>query len=263
MFSDNQINRYSRHLILNGFGPKAQQKLFNSRVLVIGAGGLGSPALLYLTSAGVGTIGIADFDKVDISNLQRQVLFCENDIGSLKTESSFKRLKSLNSDVDFRLHTEKITPDNILQIIREYDFIIDGSDSIQMKLLINDACIIQEKPFSHAGALEFRGQLMTILPHQSACLRCIFENSLHSDYLTCSQAGILGPVVGTLGTLQALEAIKYLTNTGRLLTNRILSFQGDTMHINTINIKRNLECIVCGQVPILTSLNREEYKSCQ
>jgi molybdopterin/thiamine biosynthesis adenylyltransferase len=263
MFTENQLHRYGRQIILKEFGPQAQRKLLDSRVLVIGAGGLGSPALLYLAAAGAGTIGIADFDTADLSNLNRQILFDENDVGIPKAEAARKRLSGLNQDIRYIMHSEKITVDNIPAIIADYDFVIDGADTRATKLLINDACILGNKPFCHAGALEFGGQLMTVVPHQSACLRCVFGGIREFEGLTCAQAGILGPVVGVLGTLQALEAIKYLTGIGVAMIDSMLSYQGDITRFHTIRVKRNPECPVCGVNPTITLLDDEEYCNCQ
>jgi len=249
MFSESQLHRYSRQIVLQGFGPKAQQKLLDSRVLVIGAGGLGSSALLYLAAAGVGTIGIADFDKVDISNLQRQILYCEDDIGKLKAKAASFRIVALNSDVKCVEYVNKISAKNILVIIAEYDFIIDATDTLKTKLLINDACVLAKKPFCHAGALGFSGQVMTVIPYETTCLRCVIDHEPQTAQPTCSQAGIIGAVVGVLGTLQALEAIKYLTQTGYLLTNSVLSFQGDMSRFHTLPLEKKQECEVCGINP--------------
>lgn len=175
MFTEEQLHRYSRHIILKGFGPRAQRKLLDSSVLVIGAGGLGSPALLYLAAAGAGKIGVADYDAVEISNLQRQILYSQQDLNIPKATAAAARISKLNSDIQIVQHSERIQENNILDIIKGYDFVIDGTDSPRMKLLINDACVIAGKPFSHAGALEFAGQIMTIVPYKSACLRCVFE----------------------------------------------------------------------------------------
>lgn len=262
MFTEDQLNRYSRHIILKGFGPKAQKKLLHSSVLVIGAGGLGSSALLYLAAAGAGKIGIADYDKVDISNLQRQILYSQKDINTPKTEAAAFRLSELNSDVQLFQHTERIQPSNILNIIKEYDFIIDGTDSQKMKLLINDACVLANKPLAHAAAIEFSGQIMTIIPHKSSCLRCIFS-APENESLSCSQSGIIGAVVGVLGTLQALEAIKYLSGVGELLTDSFLSFQGDMARFHKFSVQRNPHCEICGETPTITDLNPETYQSCK
>lgn len=262
MFTDEQLHRYSRHIILKGFGPHSQRKLLDSSVLAIGAGGLGPPALLYLAAAGVGRIGIADFDVVDISNLQRQILYSQQDLNMQKSTAASSRLSKLNSDIRIIQHDKRIQASNILEIIKDYDFIIDGTDSLKMKLLINDACVIGGKPFSHAGVLEFSGQIMTIIPHQSTCLRCVFETPC-DEALTCAQAGVIGALVGVLGTLQALEAIKYLTGIGKLLTDSFLSFQGDIGRFHKLHVKRNEHCALCGAEPSITNLNMERYKTCR
>jgi molybdopterin-synthase adenylyltransferase len=262
MFTEEQLHRYSRHIILKGFGPGAQEKLLDSSVIVIGAGGLGSPALLYLAAAGVGTLGIADYDTVDISNLQRQILYNEKDLNKLKTAAASEGITELNSDVQITRHSEKIAASNILDIIASYDFVIDGTDTLRMKALVNDACIIGNKPFSHAGVLEFSGQIMTVIPHKSACMRCIIEE-LPDESVTCAQAGIIGAVTGVLGTLQALEAIKYLTDTGTLLTDSLLTFQGDITRFHKLHFNKNPKCPVCGNKPTIIDLNHRSYESCR
>lgn len=262
MFTEDQLHRYSRHIILKGFGPRAQKKLLDSSVLVIGAGGLGSPALCYLAAAGTGKIGIADYDTVEISNLQRQILYSQKDLNTPKVEASAFRLSEMNSDVQIYQHPERIQQSNILDIIKDYDFVIDGTDSQKMKFLINDACVLANKPYSHAGAIEFAGQIMTIIPHRSSCLRCVF-NLTEDESLSCAQAGVIGAVVGVVGTLQALEAIKYLTGVGVLLTDTLLSFQGDTTRFHKFNVQRDPHCAVCGLTPSITDLNTEKYQSCR
>ena len=247
--------------MLTGFGPTAQRALLNAHVLVIGSGGLGSPALLYLASSGVGTIGIADFDIIDISNLQRQVLFCQEEIGAPKVDAAHRRLRALNSDLAYNCHPDKISPANISTIISNYDFVIDATDSIQTKLLINDGCVINSKPFCHAGVLEYGGQLMTVIPRSSACVRCVLGATAEPAATPYAQKGIIGAIAGVVGSLQALEAIKYITGTGTLVQDSILTFQGDAMRFHTLRIARNTDCPVCGNAPSITDLNTMEYTS--
>ncbi len=246
--SDSQLERYSRNIILQDVGMAGQQRLLNAKVLVIGAGGLGSPALLYLAAAGVGTIGIADGDTVDLSNLQRQVLHSTETVGVAKTQSAADTIHKLNPDVHLITYDWRITADTITDIISDYDFIIDGVDNFATKFLINDACVLAKKPFSHAGVRGFYGQAMTYVPGQGPCYRCIFEEEPAGDEVAlCSEEGVLGTLPGILGSIQALEAEKYILGMGDLLTGRILTFDGLTMQIRTIDIKEPREsCPVCG-----------------
>jgi len=261
---DEQIERYSRNIILKEVGGKGQEKLLASKVLVIGAGGLGSPAVLYLAAAGVGTIGIADGDRVDISNLQRQVIHFTEDVGVHKAESAEKKIRRLNPDVNVIIHKEMIRASNAREIISKYDFVIDGTDNFAAKFLINDACVLLNKPYSHAGILRFNGQTMTVLPGKSACYRCIFAAPPPAGAIpTCSEAGVLGAMAGVMGTLQATEAVKYLLGVGDLLNDRLLVFEALPMTFREIKIKQNPACPVCGGHPTITSLTDYEQRACE
>ena len=236
-FSDQQIQRYSRHILLKDVGGKGQKRLLSSRVLVVGAGGLGSPIATYLAAAGVGTIGIVDADTVDLSNLQRQILHHTADVGRLKTESAKQTLESLNPDVSVELHPFMLDADNVRELIRDYDFILEGTDNFPTKFLVNDACILEDKPFNQGGILRFKGQTMTHLPG-TASYRCVYRQPPPPGAVpTCSEAGVLGAVAGILGTIQATEALKYLTDSGDLLTNRILTFDALAMNFRTVPVK--------------------------
>ena len=264
MFTEKQTERYSRHIILNEFGPRGQSRLLKSKVLVVGAGGLGSPALLYLAAAGIGTIGIADFDSVEVSNLQRQVIHSEADIGSRKTDSACRAIKRLNSDIDVILHHEEINFSNARRIMSAYDFVVDGTDRLSTKFLLNDACVLCKKPFSHAGAVEFGGQIMTVIPGKTACLRCVLPTSLPSDHQTvCSESGVLNAMVGVLGTLQALEAIKFIAQTGILLANAIMFFDGRSMNFKKVSINKNPACPICGNNPSIKGLGKDASPRCK
>lgn len=264
IFSEEQLERYSRHFVLREIGVSGQKRLLASKVLVIGAGALGSSALMYLAAAGVGTLGIADDDIVETSNLQRQIIHNADNVGMKKVLSAEQSVKKLNSDVTVNLHCERMTADNIQSIISDYDFIIDGTDRFESKFLINDACVLSQKPYSHAGAVRFEGQLMTYVPGQGPCLRCILENVPPKETaLTCSQAGVLGAVTGVLGSLQALEAIKYLLGIGELFVGKVLHFDGLTMQFRIVKIpESNPDCAVCGNRPTILNLidNKEEYE---
>ena len=235
--NDEQIERYSRHIILQGVGGEGQEKLLNGKVLIIGAGGLGAPVALYLAAAGVGTIGIIDADVVDISNLQRQVIHFTPDIGRPKVDSAKEKMNQINPDVNVITYHEFFTKENALEIIKDYDFVVDGTDSFPSKFLINDACVIGKKPFSHGGILRFDGQTMTHVPG-TASYRCVFKKQPPKNAVpTCSQAGVFGAVAGMLGTIQAAEAIRFITGVGDLLTNRILIFDALNMKFRTVNVK--------------------------
>ena len=260
--SNIQLERYSRNILVKEIGLEGQKKLLNSKVMIIGAGGLGSPAALYLASAGVGTIGIVDYDKIDLSNLQRQILHSTSKIGELKSESAKESLISLNPDLNIITHNKLVSEKNILNLIKDYDFILDCTDNIQSKFLINDACVILKKPFTHAGVIRFNGQLMTVIPGESPCYRCIFQDVPNENSVqTCKQVGVIGAAVGVIGSLQALEAIKYLTSTGELLTGNLLTFDALTMNFRKIKLpKRNHNCKVCGENPSINLQNLFDNK---
>ncbi len=235
--TEEQIERYSRHIILKDVGGPGQEKLLNAKVLIIGAGGLGAPAALYLGAAGIGTLGIIDADKVDLSNLQRQVIHSTADIGKAKVQSAKESIAAINPDVKVKTYEEFFTQVNALDLLSEYDFIIDGTDNFPVKFMINDACVLAKKPFSHAGILRFDGQTITHVPG-SASYRCVFKDPPPLNAVpSCSQAGILGAVAGVLGTIQATEALRYILGIGDLLTNRLLIVNTMTMAFRTVNVK--------------------------
>ena len=224
---------------------------------------MGSPALLYLAAAGVGTIGIVDNDKVDMTNLQRQVIHHTDDVGTEKVVSSANKIKTINPDVTVKSYHQLAKADNITDILREYDFVIDGTDNFPAKFLINDACYFEKKPFSHAGILKFDGQLITVLPGKTACYRCIFNYPPPPGKVpSCSQAGVLGVLAGVIGSLQATEAVKYLLNLGELLTDKLLTYDALKMNFRVINLSRNPECPLCGEKPEITELKDEEQQIC-
>ncbi|MBU0571514.1 MAG: molybdopterin-synthase adenylyltransferase MoeB [Candidatus Omnitrophica bacterium] len=261
-FTGEQIERYSRHIILQDVGAQGQKKIMEGKVLIIGAGGLGAPAALYLAAAGVGTIGLVDGDQVDLTNLQRQVIHFTPDVGKPKVASAKEKIEQMNPDVQVVTYEEMATASNISGIIRDYDFIIDGTDNFPAKFLINDACVFGRKPFSHGGILRFDGQTMTYLPGE-VCYRCVFKGSPPKNAVpACSQAGVLGAVAGMLGTIQAAEALKYFVGKGELLTNRLLVFNALKMNFRTVNIKRNKSCPVCGEKPTIVELFDEEQPVC-
>lgn len=262
-FTNEQMERYARHIILKEVGVKGQKKLLNAKVLIIGAGGLGAPAALYLAAAGVGTIGIADADEVDLSNLQRQVIHTTADIGKPKVESAKETMQAINPDVRVNTYQEFIASDNIREIIREYDFVLDGTDNFPAKFLINDACVMLRKPFCHAGIIRFKGQLMTWVPDQGPCYRCVFKNPPPKDAVpTCKQAGVIGAMAGVIGCLQAMEAVKYITGAGELLTGSLLTYDALKNEFHTIKLPRNPHCAVCGDNPTITELIDYEQTEC-
>jgi len=260
--TEEQLERYSRHIILQDVSIEGQEKIMNGKVLIIGTGGLGAPAALYLAAAGVGTIGLVDGDKVDLSNLQRQVIHFTPDVGKSKVISAKEKIEQINPDVKVITHQKLALADNIADLIKDYDFILDGTDNFPAKFLINDACVLGKKPFSHGGILRFDGQTMTYVPGH-ACYRCVFETAPPKDAVpTCSQAGVLGAVAGMLGTIQTAEVLKYLVGKGDLLTNRLLIFNALRMNFRTVNIKQNPNCAVCGDNPSITELKDEEQAVC-
>ncbi|MBU0992489.1 MAG: HesA/MoeB/ThiF family protein [Proteobacteria bacterium] len=245
-FTEDEKLRYKQHLVLENFGTKGQKKISRAKILVIGAGGLGSPALLYLAAAGIGTLGIADPDSVDISNLQRQVLYTTADIGEKKVIAAKRRIHDLNPDINIICHEFAIGYENITHIIERYDFIIDGTDNFSSKFLINDACVSIGKPFVHAGVVAYEGQAMTIVPGQSACYRCVFRNPPPSELKGSEQLGILGPIPGILGAIQATEAIKFMLGKGRLLLNHLLIYNAFDMTTRTVRVKQRKDCPACS-----------------
>ncbi len=263
-FTDQQLERYSRHIILNNVGIEGQLKIMQGKVLIIGVGGLGSPAALYLAAAGVGTIGIVDADKVDLSNLQRQIIHFTSDLQKTKTQSAFEKMKALNPDVHVNTYHLRVTAENIREIIRDYDFVIDGTDNFPAKFLINDACVMEGIPFSHGGILRFSGQTMTVVPAESACYRCSFPEPPPKNAVpTCAEAGILGVVAGMLGTIQAAEALKYLIKQGSLLTNALLTFDALKMDFRKVALRKRADCPLCGENPTILRLEDIEQAVCE
>jgi molybdopterin/thiamine biosynthesis adenylyltransferase len=258
-----QRERYARHLMLEDLGESGQERLLAGRVLVVGAGGLGSPAALYLAAAGVGTIGIADPDLVELSNLQRQVLHGTAQVGTSKVESARQRLAALNDDVTVVPHPFRVDADSIAGLLADYDFVVDATDNFAAKFLINDACVLAGRPFSHGGILEYAGQTMTVLPGISPCYRCLFPQPPPADLLgPCSRAGVLGVLPGVIGTIQATEAVKWLLGLGELLTGRLLTYDARGLRFREIPLSRAPGCPLCGDTPTITSLEPANYPTC-
>jgi adenylyltransferase/sulfurtransferase len=263
-FNEAQLERYSRHIILQDVGVEGQIEISDAKVLIVGAGGLGSPASLYLAAGGVGTIGIVDNDVVEMSNLQRQIAHFTKDINISKVESAREKMEAINPDVKVITYQEYLCADNIRDIVRGYDFVLDGTDNFPTKFLVNDACVMENIPLSHGGILRFNGQTMTIIPGESACFRCAFREPPPPDAVpTCSQAGVLGAIAGMLGTIQAAEALKFITGVGELLTDALLTFDAKTMNFRKIKLQRQENCPLCGIDPTITELVDSEQSVCE
>lgn len=259
-YSEEWIERYSRHIILPEVGGKGQEKLNSSKVLVLGAGGLGSPVSLYLAAAGIGTLGIVDSDEVDLSNLQRQILHSTKDIGRAKTVSANEKLSALNPDLIVSTYKEYVNSSNILDIIKDYDVIVDGTDNFPTRFLVNDACVLTGKPLVHGAILRFDGQAFTIIPGDGPCYRCIFEQPPPPGTVpNCSQAGILGAIAGIIGTIQATEVLKIILGKGQTLKGRLLVVDALDMTFREVKIRRNTACPVCGDNPTITELIDYEW----
>ena len=260
-FTDDQLERYSRHLILKEIGVRGQKKLLAARVLVIGAGGLGSPAAMYLAAAGVGTIGIVDDDVVDLSNLQRQIIHGTGNVGMPKVESAAETVTSLNPDVTVKPYHIRVSAGNIAELIAGYDVIVDAADNFSTKFLINDACVLAGKPYIYGGALRFEGQLMTYVPGRGPCYRCIFRDMpAAGEVPSCKEAGVLGAVVGVIGSMQAVEAVKLILGVGKPLTARLMTFDALAMTCRAVPLpEREPDCPVCGEHPTITTLDPARY----
>lgn len=262
-FTDEQVTRYSRHILLPEVGGKGQRKISKAKILLVGAGGLGSPAGLYLAAAGIGTLGVIDADAVDLSNLQRQIIHHTADVGRPKVESAKEKIQALNPDVQVVTYEERLVSANATSVISDYDVVIDGVDNFPAKFLINDACFFADKPLVHGGILRFEGRVTTILPRRSACYRCVFKQPPPPGLVaSCQEAGVIGVLAGIIGTIQATEALKLILGTGRLLTDRLLDFDGRRTEFREIRIKRNPACPLCGENPTITELIDHEQEAC-
>lgn len=260
---EDQIERYSRQIILPNIGGKGQEKLLKAKVLIIGAGGLGSPCALYLASAGIGKIGIVDSDKVELNNLQRQILHSTDKVATAKVESAKERLKGINPDVEVATYNTRLTSENILDIIKDYDIVVDGSDNFPTRYLVNDACVLSKKPLSHGGIFRFDGQAITIIPTKGACYRCLFAEPPPPGLVpSCQEAGVLGAVAGVIGVIQANEVLKYILEIGDLLVGKLLVFDALNSSFRQVKVPRDPKCPVCGDNPTVTKLiDYEEFCS--
>ena len=260
-FTPEQLIRYSRHFLLPEVGEEGQAKLLNAKVLMVGAGGLGSPSAYYLAAAGVGTMGIIDNDVVDLSNLQRQILHSNDRVGMPKTESAKMTLQALNPDVKIIPYQEKLTSQNIMEIIKDYDIIVDGCDNFPTRYLVNDACVLAKKPNVHGSIFQFEGQASVFYPGKGPCYRCLYPEPPPPEMApSCQEAGVLGVLPGLIGVIQALETIKLILGKGDTLVGRLLCFNTLTMEISTLKLKADRACPMCGDKPTIHQLiDYEEF----
>jgi adenylyltransferase/sulfurtransferase len=255
-FTDSQVQRYSRHIILPEVGGKGQKKLCQAKVLVIGAGGLGSPAAMYLAAAGVGTLGLADGDVVDLSNLQRQILHSTATLGKPKVQSGHHMLSALNPDITVNTYRENISAQNIMRFLPDYDIILDGSDNFSTRFVVNDACYFAKKTLISGSIFRFEGQLATIKPHDGyPCYRCLYPEPPPAGLVpNCQEAGVLGVLAGTIGTLQAAEAIKEILGIGQTLADQLLIYDALEMKFRKVRRPKDPNCPLCGAHPTITTL---------
>lgn len=255
-FTEDQVLRYARHIILPNIGGEGQRKLMQAKVLLIGAGGLGSPAAMYLAAAGVGTLGLVDFDRVDLSNLQRQLLHDTDDVGRPKVESAKERLGSLNPNVDVIAHDVVLTSENAFEIMRPYDVVVDGSDNFPVRYLVNDATQMLGKPLVYGSIYQFEGQASVFLPGpETPCYRCLFPHPPPPGTVpSCAEAGVFGVLPGIIGSIQAVEAIKLVVGVGESLVGKLLLFDALGMEFTTMKLNWDPDCPVCGKHPTVTEL---------
>ncbi len=262
--SEERIERYARQIILPDMGGAGQKKLFNASVLIVGVGGLGSPAALYLVAAGIGRLGLVDSDVVDLSNLQRQILYRTSDVGQLKLETARRALCEANPSLELETHETHLQAHNALAIIRDYDVILDGTDNFPAKYLLNDACVLLGKPLVHAGIFRFEGQLLVIKPGEGPCYRCFHPDPPVEGLIpSCREAGVLGVVAGVMGVLQATEAIKLICGMGHPLVGQLLLYDALEMEFRRVRIHKDPHCAICGGSPTITMLEDLQLPSCQ
>jgi len=260
-FTDEQIERYSRHIMLPEVGGVGQIKMLEAKVLLIGAGGLGSPAAYYLAAAGIGNLGIVDFDVVDLSNLQRQIIHSTERIGMLKTESARKTIAELNPDVKVTPFNEKLTSENILRIFEGYDYILDGTDNFATRYLINDACVMTGKTNIHGSIFRFEGQATVFKPGDGPCYRCLYPEPPPPGLVpNCQEGGVLGVLAGVIGNLQVVETLKMILGIGKPLIGTLLIYDALNTEFRKLKLKRDANCPVCGENPTITELiDYEEF----
>ncbi|MGD1075706.1 MAG: molybdopterin-synthase adenylyltransferase MoeB [Thermodesulfovibrionales bacterium] len=263
-FTEEQLQRYSRHIILPEVGGKGQKKLLQSKVFLVGAGGLGCPVGFYLAAAGVGTIGIVDNDTVELSNLQRQIAHSTKTLGKLKIESAKATFEALNPDVMVVGMKERINKDNILDLIKGYDIVVDGSDNFPTRYLVNDACVMVKKPLVSGAILRFEGQVTTIVPGDGHCYRCLFEQMPPAGLVpSCQEAGVIGAIPGVVGSLQAIEVIKLILGKGDILKNMLLIYDALKTTFRRVKVPKNPDCPVCGDHPTITELQDYDAGYCR
>ncbi len=261
-FTEEQLKRYSRHIILPEVGGKGQKKIFEAKVLIVGAGGLGCPVGYFLAAAGVGTLALVDNDIVELSNLQRQIAHSTKTIGMNKAESAKKTFETLNPDVNVIPVKERVNCRNILDILNGYDIIVDGTDNFPTRYLINDACVMLKKPLVSGAILRFEGQVTTIVPNEGPCYRCLFEEPPPPGLVpSCQEAGVLGVLPGIIGGLQATEVLKLILGKGKPLIGELLIYNALETNFRKVKIPKNPDCNICGKNPKITELKEytEEY----
>jgi len=246
MLNQEHLERYKRNLLLAGFGPAGQERLLNAGVLLVGAGGLGSPAAFYLAAAGVGRIGLLDSDLVEVSNLQRQILHGTPDLGRLKAESGRDKLIHLNPGLRVEAITRELNEQNAEDLISRYDLVLDCTDNFKTRFILNEACLRLNSPFVYGGVLGYIGQVMFILPGRGPCFRCLYRDEPRGGAPDCSAVGVLGAVPGVIGTLQACEAVKYLVGVGDLLVGRLLTYDALTASFMEVGLERDPQCPSCA-----------------
>ncbi len=263
-FTEEQIERYSRHIILPEVGGKGQLKLLDAKIFCLGAGGLGSPAMMYLAAAGVGTLGVADGDVVDLSNLQRQILHNTDTVGMAKVDSARQTIKKMNPDVNLITYNERLTVDNIGAVLREYDIILDGSDNFPTRFLMNDACYFEKKTLISGSMFRFDGQISTFKPHEgSPCYRCLYPEPPPAGMVpSCQEAGVLGALAGTIGVLQATEAIKEILQLGDSLAGSLVIYDALGMNFKKVKVRKDPECPLCSENPSVKELSMYEERVC-
>ncbi len=254
-FTQEETSRYGRHFVLPDVGIEGQQKLRSAKVLIVGMGGLGSPSALYLAAAGIGTIGIVDFDKVEHSNLQRQIIYATSDVGKSKVEMARRRLHDVNPNVSVIVHQERISSENALSILEPYDVILDGSDNLPTRYLINDACVLLKKPDVYGAVFQFEGQASVFSSERGPCYRCLFPEPPPPELVTsCAEGGVLGMLPGIIGSIQAIETVKLVVGIGEPLIGRLLMFDGAKMDFRELKIEKSTVCPVCGDRPTIRRL---------
>ena len=260
-FSDEQVERYSRHIILPEVGGEGQSVLLESKVLLVGAGGLGSPAAYYLAAAGIGNMGIIDFDTVDLSNLQRQIIHNTERIGMLKTESAKKTIEALNPDVKVTVFNEKLTSENIMRLFEGYDYILDGTDNFATRYLINDACVLTGKTNIHGSIFRFEGQVTVFKPKEGPCYRCLYPEPPPPGLVpNCQEGGVLGVLAGIIGNLQVVETLKLILGQGETLIGSLLLYDALKTEFRKLKLKRDPNCPICSDSPTITELiDYEEF----